>query len=337
MTITKRNGKYYCRFQIDGERHHYLCSGATSMKEAEKMEAAFKYKVQQQQNGVIPKEENKKITLGKVLDNFLAYSELNKKTYTHDKGRVSIILSYWKETKAAEDICPNDIDKLKLFLLNEGKSKVTVNLYLDLLSAAFNRAILDNLISKNPFNRKYKFQKKNYSVRYLTKSMEKNLYKAAPSHFIPILDVALNTGLRRTNIIQLKWSNINLDFRIIELLENKGNKHIKLPINDKLMEVFNSLDKTSEYVFINPDTNKPYSQTVFTRLWNDIRTKAGLGDDFRFHDLRHTVGTRLAEKRVPVNIIKEVMAHTDISTTQRYIHFAENQLTSAMDVLNSYN
>ena len=167
--------------------------------------------------------------------------------------------------------------------------------------------------------------------------MEKNLYKAAPSYFIPIIDVALNTGLRRTNIIQLKWSNINLDFRIIELLENKGNKHIKLPINDKLMEVFNSLDKTSEYVFINPDTNKPYSQTVFTRLWNDIRTKAGLGDDFRFHDLRHTVGTRLAEKRVPVNIIKEVMAHTDISTTQRYIHFAENQLTSAMDVLNSYN
>ena len=337
MTITKRNGKYYCRFQIDGERHHYLCSGATSMKEAEKMEAAFKYKVQQQQNGVIPKEENKKITLGKVLDNFLAYSELNKKTYTHDKGRVSIILSYWKETKAAEDICPNDIDKLKLFLLNEGKSKVTVNLYLDLLSAAFNRAILDDLIRKNPFNRKYKFQKKNYSVRYLTKIMEKKLYKAAPSHFIPILDVALNTGLRRTNIIQLKWSNINLDFRIIELLENKGNKHIKLPINDKLMEVFNSLDKTSEYVFINPDTNKPYSQTVFTRLWNDIRTKAGLGGDFRFHDLRHTVGTRLAEKRVPVNIIKEVMAHTDISTTQRYIHFAENQLTSAMDVLNSYN
>ena len=51
MTISKRNGKYYCRFQINGERHHYLCSGASSVKEAEKMENAFKYKLMQQQNG----------------------------------------------------------------------------------------------------------------------------------------------------------------------------------------------------------------------------------------------------------------------------------------------
>ena len=74
MTITKRNGKYYCRFQIDGERHHYLCSGATSMKEAEKMEAAFKYKVQQQQNGVIARED-KKVKLSMLFDKFLDYSD----------------------------------------------------------------------------------------------------------------------------------------------------------------------------------------------------------------------------------------------------------------------
>lgn len=56
MTITKKNNKFYSRFQINGERHHYLCSGASSYKEAEQMENAFKYKLQQQQNGVIPKE-----------------------------------------------------------------------------------------------------------------------------------------------------------------------------------------------------------------------------------------------------------------------------------------
>ena len=50
MTISKRNGKFYCRFQINGERHHKLCVGATSLKEAEKMENAFKYKLQQIQN-----------------------------------------------------------------------------------------------------------------------------------------------------------------------------------------------------------------------------------------------------------------------------------------------
>lgn len=45
---TKRNGKYYCRFQIQGERHHKLCVGATTVKEAKQIENAFKYKIQQQ-------------------------------------------------------------------------------------------------------------------------------------------------------------------------------------------------------------------------------------------------------------------------------------------------
>ena len=90
-------------------------------------------------------------------------------------------------------------------------------------------------------------------------------------------------------------------------------------------------------MFINPDTNKPYRQTVFTRLWNDIRTKAGLGEDFRFHDLRHTVASRLADRGVPVPIIQELLAHTDIKTTMRYVHNKKDHLAKAMAQLNSYN
>lgn len=336
MTVYKNTkGKYYCRFQIDGERHHYLCRGATNEKEAKKLESQFMFKVQQQQNGVIAK-DIKKCTLNKVLNNFLVYSQLNKKTYTHDRGRVNIILKFWKSMKDAESVTPKDIDELKNYLLQEGKSEVTINLYLDLLSAAYNRAIDDKLIKSNPFNKKYKFKKKNYSVNYLTISNEKKLFMAAPDYFKPLLLLALNTGLRRTNIIELKWDNIDFNYKIIELLKNKGNKHIRLPINNKLLKTLQSIEKKSEYVFINPHTNLPYTQTTFTKLWDKIRNKAGL-QGLRFHDLRHTVGTRMAEQRVPVNIIKEVMAHTDIQTTQRYIHYASSQLMSAMNVLDSYN
>ena len=73
MTITKKNNKYYCRFQINGERHHYLCSGASSVAEATQMENAFKYKLQQQQNGVIPKED-KRVRLSNILDLFSLFS-----------------------------------------------------------------------------------------------------------------------------------------------------------------------------------------------------------------------------------------------------------------------
>ena len=63
-----------------GERHHYLCSGATSMKEAEKMESAFKYKLMQQQNGIIPREE-KNVPLYKIKNIYLAYSKTNNRGY----------------------------------------------------------------------------------------------------------------------------------------------------------------------------------------------------------------------------------------------------------------
>ena len=76
MSVSKKNEKYYCRFQINGERHHYLCNGAKSMKEAKLIEDGFRYKIQQQQNGVIPK-ELEKVTLSKLTKIFLEYSEDN--------------------------------------------------------------------------------------------------------------------------------------------------------------------------------------------------------------------------------------------------------------------
>lgn len=78
MSVYEKNEKYYCRFQINGERHHYLCNGAKSMKEAKLIEDGFRYKIQQQQNGVIPK-ELEKVTLSKLTKIFLEYSETNKK------------------------------------------------------------------------------------------------------------------------------------------------------------------------------------------------------------------------------------------------------------------
>lgn len=56
-------------------------------------------------------------------------------------------------------------------------------------------------------------------------------------------------------------------------------------------------------------------------------------ENFRFHDLRHTVGTRLAEKGVPVAVIKEILAHSDIQTTMRYIHITQNHLKEALTKL----
>lgn len=105
MSVYKaNNSKWYCKFQLNGERRHLLCTGATNEKEALKLESQFMYKLQQQQNGVIPRDENKYPTLKKVLDNYLKYSLLNRKVYKQDIARVNLVVSFWGETRKANTI-----------------------------------------------------------------------------------------------------------------------------------------------------------------------------------------------------------------------------------------
>ena len=67
-------------------------------------------------------------------------------------------------------------------------------------------------------------------------------------------------------------------------------------------------------------------------IWDKIKEDA-LVSNFRFHDLRHTVGTRLAQANVPVPVIKELLAHSDVKTTMRYIHTVSQEMESAMAIL----
>ena len=331
MTITKKNDKYYCRFQIKGERHHYLCKGAKSKQQAEQIEAALKFKLMQQQNGVIPRDE-KRYSLKEVLTDYINWAKLNKLSYQKDIYRLQIVEEHWKSIKYVEDLKPIHIEELKKYLLDTGRSEVTVNRFLEIISKMFNIGILNKKVKENLITSDTKFKKKNYSIRFLSKVEEKRLFKVLPESFRDLVEADLNCGLRRENICELDWKQVNMDLRYMEVLKNKGNKHIVLPINDKLYSILNKTpkEKRTGYVFINPNTGDRYRN--IERMWKKWCEQARI-ENFRFHDLRHTVGTRLAEKGVPVAVIKEVLAHSDIQTTMRYIHITQNHLKDAVSKL----
>lgn len=328
MTVTQqKNGKWYCRFQLNGERLHLLCAGAKNRNEAEQMENAFKYKLQQQQNGIIPRNDNG-VTLNKVFDNFLDYSEHNKKSYKQDKCRINILKEYFK-IRYAKDVKPADIERLKSYLIKRGLSKAAINRYIEIISKAFNMAIDNEWISKNPIKKNVKFSQKNYVVRPLFPEEEQRLMKVLSEpqyeYLKGIVIVALNTALRRQNILDLTWEQIDLDGRVIEITENKSNKHIFKPINDTLLQYFQSIPEESRVgdVFINPITGRKCKE--IKRAWKTVKEKANI-TNFRFHDLKHTVGTRLADKGVPIHIIRAILDHSDIKTTMRYVHTADKQI-----------
>lgn len=335
MTITKKKDKYYSRFQINGERHHYLCSGATSMKEAEKMENAFKYKLMQQQNGIIPR-EHKKIKFTEALILFEQYSITNKKSYKADKYMLNIIKDYFKQI-VLEDINLKFLEEFKNYLLVDRKlSNATVNRYRALLSKLFNIAIANKLITTNPIKEVVKLRENNFKIRFLTKEEEERLFivlNKTNSHLTPIIICALQTGMRRGEIFNLKWSNIDFEYGFIELLETKSGKSRKIPISDKLQKVFETLNQNTTYVFTNPETNLPY--TDIKKSFKSILKKANI-ENFRFHDFRHTVATRLATSNIDLIVVKEILGHADIQTTMRYAHAVPKRKLDAIEVLNSY-
>ena len=103
-----------------------------------------------------------------------------------------------------------------------------------------------------------------------------------------------------------------------------------------LYDLFKRLEeiKSSEYVFINPLTNLPYVD--FRKAWKKALKAANI-KNFRFHDLRHTVATRLVEKGIDLIVVQELLGHSNITTTQRYAHPVPERKQQAINILNNYS
>lgn len=310
-----------------------ICAGATTKLEAERIENAFKYRLQQEQNGIMPKEEIR-IPFRRITALYEDYSKINKKSWRTDISRTKVIEKYFGANTLVHTIRPADIEEFKKYLMEDlERSKSTVNRYLEQLSTTLNIAVANRYIKENPMKGVKKFRCEHHTIRYLTREEEVELFKHLPEYLKLIVTVALHTGLRRGNILELRWEQINFDYRFIEVLKNKGNKRIQIPLSETLYNEFIKIRKDEGYVFINPETGLPYKD--IKKAFNAAKEKAGI-KNFRFHDLRHTVATRLVEKGIDLAVVQDLLAHSNIQTTMRYAHPVPKRKLEAIQALDMY-
>lgn len=126
--------------------------------------------------------------------------------------------------------------------------------------------------------------------------------------------------------------NIDFEYGFIELLNTKSGKARKIPLSAKLRNTLSNIQRISDYVFVNPQTFEPY---VDLKNHSKSFGKANI-KNFRFHDLRHTVATRLVEKGVDLVVVQEILGHSKLTTTQRYAHPVPQRKSEAIEILNSY-
>ena len=107
-------------------------------------------------------------------------------------------------------------------------------------------------------------------------------------------------------------------------------------MTDTLVNEFRKLyaEKTSKYVFVNPLTNRPYVN--IRNNYTKVLKQAGI-KDFTFHSLRHTACTRMLEQGVPVDVVKEIMRHSNVAITlEVYNHINQDRKFDAVKTLENY-
>ena len=168
-------------------------------------------------------------------------------------------------------------------------------------------------------------------VRWITRAQAEALIETLPCHQRPMVRFALETGLRRSNITHMEWSQVDLERRVawIHPDQAKAGKAIPVPLSSAAVIVLRGQQsKHDRWVF--PYRGKPVRQ-VTTKAWREATAKLGLEPGFRFHDLRHTWASWHAQDGTPLHVLQELGGWASAQMVQRYAHLATEHLHQYVD------
>lgn len=338
MTVYKHKNGYYCyNFMYRRTRYCRSFKGLTyeevKLKEMEHKLTLHNITVPQIlfPNLTDTSKSNKnKHTWEEAVADYKSYAYSH---YTKPEAAFYIVDQFEEIVKGVplEDIKPKHIDEY----INIRKQQVkpsTINRELNTIRKIFTLAVQNELLEKSPAKGLKNLRTYSNPNRFLSKQEEAKLLKACTPVMRCIVKVAIYTGLRKNEILSLKWVDINLKEGYLIARETKNSKAREIPICPILYEVFKSLPQVGEYIFMNPHTGDRY-QDVYCNFKRAV--KKSRIDHITFHQLRHTTASRLNELGIDIITIKEILGHANIKTTQRYTHNRNEDKIRAMRKLGS--
>ena len=232
--------------------------------------------------------------------------------------------------KYLSEITPQLIEHYKSTRIKE-VAPATVNRELATLKCMFNKAMAWNTVTDNPVRKVKLFREDNKRVRFLEKEEIPKLIDNCAPHLKPVVIVALNTGMRKAEILGLKWHNISIEHDTIYLLDTKNGEGREVAMNETVKKTLIAVPKNpkSAFVFCHDD-GLPY--TDVKNSFHTALKKCGI-IDFRFHDLRHTFASQLVMSGVDVQTVKELLGHKSIEMTMRYSHLSPSHKKRAVNML----
>lgn len=284
---------------------------------------------------------------------------------THKQGKAttaaikSVFGAWWK--RRLDKLSLADWDAIKAARLKGGTMPATVNRDLDRIKAAYGQAVDWGMLPANPLAKAKRIKREiTTRVRHLIPAEEKRLRKALESrekrrqgsrasgdawkkarhreplgafqgytdHVAPLVLLAINTGLRRGELTQLTWADIDLPGKRLTVQAGyaKSGKLRHVPLNSEAVAVLKTWRKQHK------GKGELFGVASLKKSWAGLMTAAKL-EDFRYHDLRHTFASKLVMAGVDLNTVRELLGHGDITMTLRYAHLAPEHKAAAVELL----
>lgn len=299
-------------------------------------------------------------TFGEYLDctygpHLLATAKAGKDT----KAAIERQFNYLRG-KRLDKIDAKVFDKFKAQRLLAGIKPATVNRDLDRLKAALGQAVKWGILDKNPLAGVQRIKRDiDKRVRYLSDAERAALYKALqdreaeakarrarfndwrmqrhldplPSipgysdHFTPMVLLALNTGLRRGELIRITWADVDFQTRVLTVRAgySKSGHERHIPLNRTALTVLRLWRRSHP-------AGRLFPVASVSTAWATLMKRAGIVD-FRFHDCRHDFASRLVMAGVPLNTVRELLGHGDLKMTLRYAHLAPATKAAAVELI----
>ncbi len=281
---------------------------------------------------------NNSLTVEEFYNNYyLPFIKTSKKSFKADVSYFNNhILSSWKNIPLNK-LSKQNITNKHIQLLNNELSPSTANKLLKYLSYFYNLAMLWEIpnVNSNPVKNIKPFKVDNLIERYLNKEEINTLLFYASkidNPFIkPIIETLILTGGRKSEVLNLKWDDVDFNNMILTFVNTKSNRNRKIPISKSFCKVLKEMPRINDYLFPSLKLkNRPFKNLMF--YWMKLKKQINL-HDVRIHDLRHTFASILVNQGVSLYEVQKLLGHSSISITQRYAHLSNESLKNAVDIV----
>jgi len=239
--------------------------------------------------------------------------------------------------KEPSAIAPLDVDRVRIGLQREGKLRTaayTVGFLKRIVRFGEEKGLCEGLRFRLAIP-KHKSQITNYLNEEQLQALLDALNADNDPQARGVIRIALYTGMRRSAIFRLRWDDLDFSRGLIFLREPKGGQegevHV-IPMNSAARETLENHPRRDGTPYVFPGI-KGGQRVGFKRSWERIKKRANLPGKFRFHDFRHTFGTIAALNGVDPFTLKSIMTHSEIKTTERYIHISQEWAAKASEAV----